>query len=40
MVVLKNNIDPKDFEFLEINLNRRLKNITGEIEILRTQDLT
>ncbi|MFW2177236.1 MULTISPECIES: hypothetical protein [unclassified Moraxella] len=39
MIVLKNDTDPKDFEFLQINLNRKLRNITGEIQLLRTQDL-
>lgn len=40
MVVLKNNTDPRYFDFLQTNLKAKLKNITGDISILRTQDLT
>lgn len=39
MIVLKNNTDPKYFEFLNKELQSRLINLTGEIKILRTQDL-
>lgn len=40
MVALKNNTDPRYFDFLQTNLTAKLKNITGDISILRTQDLT
>lgn len=39
MIVLKNNTSAKDFVFLENHLASKLKNLTGEIQILRTQDL-
>lgn len=39
VVVLKNDTEPKYFDFLETYLKDRLKNLTGEIKLLRTQDL-
>lgn len=39
MVVLKNDTNPKYFDFLSKELKSKLKNLTGEIQILITQDL-
>ncbi|OPH39699.1 Uncharacterised protein [Moraxella equi] len=39
MIVLKNETDPKYFNFLDIFLKQKLRNLTGEIQILRTKDL-
>lgn len=39
VVVLRNNTDPKYFDFLETHLVGKLKNLTGKIEVRRTQGL-
>lgn len=39
VIVLKNDTEAKYFDFLETYLKDRLKNLTGEIQLLRTQDL-